>query len=153
MAVFTFFSLAVLYNNFFNLVTTQILGAVAANLLYKSVLGLCLIISRAARYLPKPALNNIPSLCVCCNFWPQHCLNWPCLRMGRMVRKEARISVVVKSDNCAKVIEPSIYYFLPLSVPLQLIQLQSYKRQRTLYFKRHLGLHNCFITDIFSWHF
>ena len=35
----------------------------AADLLYKSVPGLCLIISRAARYLPKPALNNIPSVC------------------------------------------------------------------------------------------
>ena len=35
----------------------------AADLLYKCVLGLCLIISRAAKYLPKPALNNIPSLC------------------------------------------------------------------------------------------
>ena len=44
--------------------TTQILGAVAADLFYKSVPGLCLIISRAARYLPKLALNNIPSLCV-----------------------------------------------------------------------------------------
>ena len=30
----------------------------------KSVPELCLIISRAARYLPKQALNNIPSLCV-----------------------------------------------------------------------------------------
>ena len=49
--------------------TTQILGAVAADLLYKSVLGLCLIISRAARYLPKPALNNIPSLCVYYNLY------------------------------------------------------------------------------------
>jgi len=49
---------------FYYFFTTQILGAVAADLLYKSVLGLCLIISRAARYLPKPALNNIPSLCV-----------------------------------------------------------------------------------------
>ena len=29
----------------------------AADLLYKSVLGLCLIISRAARYLPKWALK------------------------------------------------------------------------------------------------
>ena len=47
-----------------NLFTTKNLGAVAAGLLYKSVLGLCLNISRAARYLPKPALNNIPSLCV-----------------------------------------------------------------------------------------
>ena len=36
----------------------------AADLLYKSVPGLCLIISRAARSLPNPALNNIPSLCV-----------------------------------------------------------------------------------------
>ena len=36
----------------------------AADLFYKSVPGLCLIISRAARYLPKLALNNIPSLCV-----------------------------------------------------------------------------------------
>ena len=44
--------------------TTQNLGAVAAELFYKSVLGLCLTISRAARYLPNPAINNIPSLCV-----------------------------------------------------------------------------------------
>ena len=36
----------------------------AADLHYKSVPGLSLIISRAARYLPKPALNNIPSVCV-----------------------------------------------------------------------------------------
>ena len=36
----------------------------AADLLYKSVPGLCINISRAARYLPKPVLNNIPSLCV-----------------------------------------------------------------------------------------
>ena len=49
---------------YFYFFTTQNLGAVAADLLYKSVLGLCLIISRAARYLPKPALSNIPSLCV-----------------------------------------------------------------------------------------
>ena len=47
---------------FYYFFTTQILGAVAADLLYKSVLGLCLIISRAARYLPKLALNNILSL-------------------------------------------------------------------------------------------
>ena len=40
-------------NNFF---TTQTLGAVGADLLYKTMLGLCLIISRAASY--------IPSLCV-----------------------------------------------------------------------------------------
>ena len=50
--------------NIFYFFTTQNLGAVATDLLYKSVLGLCLIISRAARYLPKPALNNIPSLFV-----------------------------------------------------------------------------------------
>ena len=36
----------------------------AADLIYKSVLGLCLIITRAARYLPKPTLNIIPSLCL-----------------------------------------------------------------------------------------
>ena len=48
--------------NIFYFFTTQILGAVAADLLYKSVPGLCLIISRAARYLPNPALNNILSL-------------------------------------------------------------------------------------------
>ena len=36
----------------------------AADLLYKSVPGPCLIISRATWYLPKPALYNIPSLCV-----------------------------------------------------------------------------------------
>ena len=49
---------------FYYFFTTQILGAVAADLLYKSVPGLCLIFSRAARYPPKPALNNIISLCV-----------------------------------------------------------------------------------------
>ena len=36
----------------------------AADLLYNSVPELCLIISGAARYQLKPALNNIPSLCV-----------------------------------------------------------------------------------------
>ena len=35
----------------------------------------------------------------------------------------------------------------------QLIQLQSNSRQRRLYFKGHLGLKNCFITEICSWHF
>ena len=34
--------------------TTQNLGAVAADLLYKSALGLCLITSRATRYLTFP---------------------------------------------------------------------------------------------------
>ena len=55
--------------NIFYFFTTQKLGAVAADLLHKSVLGLCLIISRAARYLPKPALNKIPSLCVYNNLY------------------------------------------------------------------------------------
>ena len=41
----------------------------AADLLYKSVPGLCLIISRAARYLPNPAQNKIPSLCVYYNLY------------------------------------------------------------------------------------
>ena len=41
----------------------------AAHLLYQSVPGLCLIISRAARYLLKPVLNNIPSLCVYYNLY------------------------------------------------------------------------------------
>ena len=54
---------------FIYLFTTQILGAVAADLLYKSVPGLCLIISRAARYLPNPALHNIPSLFVYYNLY------------------------------------------------------------------------------------
>ena len=49
---------------YFYFFITQNFGAVAADLLFKSVLELCLIISRAAIYLPKPALNNIPSLCV-----------------------------------------------------------------------------------------
>ena len=49
---------------------TQILGAVAADLLHKSVPGLCLIISRTARYLPKLALNNILSLlCILRSLW------------------------------------------------------------------------------------
>ena len=38
----------------------------AADLIYESMPRLCLIIPRAARYLPKRALNNIPSLCVYC---------------------------------------------------------------------------------------
>ena len=42
--------------------------------------------------------------------------------------------------------------FLTLCVP-QLIQLLSYRRQRTLYFKGHLGLENWFITDLCSWRF
>ena len=59
-------SLTVLKDNFvfYYFFTSQILGAMAADLLYKSMPGLCLIISGVARYLPKPALNNIPSLCV-----------------------------------------------------------------------------------------
>ena len=36
--------------NIFYFFTTQKLGAVAADLLHKSVLGLCLIISRAAKF-------------------------------------------------------------------------------------------------------
>ena len=49
--------------------STQNLGAVAADLLYKSMPGLCLIISRAATYLPKPTLNNFSSLCVYYDFY------------------------------------------------------------------------------------
>ena len=45
-----------------------------------------------------------------------------------------------------------IHSFLTPSVP-HLIQLQSYNMPRKLYFKEHLGLHNCFITEIYSWHF
>ena len=56
-------------NKYFYFFTSQNLCAVAADLLYKSVLGLCLIISRAARYLPKLALNNSPSLCVHFNLY------------------------------------------------------------------------------------
>ena len=54
---------------FYYFFTTQILGAVAADLIYKSVPGLCLIISRAARFLLKLALNNILSLCVYYNLY------------------------------------------------------------------------------------
>ena len=66
LAVFTFTKLGCFVNKpkYFYFFTTQNLGVVPADLLYKSVPWLCLIISRAARYLPKPALNNIPSLCV-----------------------------------------------------------------------------------------
>ena len=42
--------------------------------------------------------------------------------------------------------------FFPYVYPL-MIQLRSYSRQRKLYFKGHLGLQNCFITDVCSWHF
>ena len=45
-----------------------------------------------------------------------------------------------------------IHSFLTPSVP-HLIQLQSYNMPRKLYFKEHLGLHNCFITEIYSWNF
>ena len=58
--------------NIFYFFTTQKLGAVAADLLHKSVLGLCLIISRAARYLPKLELNSIPSYkCILRSLWDQ----------------------------------------------------------------------------------
>ena len=53
-----------LNKKYFYFVTTQKVGVVAADLVYKSVSGLCLIISRAARYLPKPALKQ-HSLSMC----------------------------------------------------------------------------------------
>ena len=55
LAVFTFAKLDCFVRQifFYYFFTTQILGPVAADLL-----------SRAARYLPKPALNYILSLCV-----------------------------------------------------------------------------------------
>ena len=49
------------YKKYFEFFTTS--NFRAAGLLYKSMPGLCLIMSRAAKYLPNPALNNIPSLC------------------------------------------------------------------------------------------
>ena len=52
---------------------------------------------------------------------------------------------------CTKILFGN-FFFCPCVYPL-MIQLQSYKRQRTLYFKGHLGLQNCFITDICSWQF
>ena len=55
---------------FYYFFTAQILGAVAADLLHKYVPGLYLIISRAARYLPKLALNSILSLlCILQSLW------------------------------------------------------------------------------------
>ena len=45
-----------------------------------------------------------------------------------------------------------IQFFCPCVYPL-MIQLQSYERQRNLYFKGHLGLQNWFITGICSWRF
>ena len=46
--------------NIFYFFTTQYLGAVAADLLYKPVPGFCLIVSRAVRYLPKLAQTTFP---------------------------------------------------------------------------------------------
>ena len=69
LAILLLLSFCETKQNIFYFFTTQNLGAVATDLLYKSVLGLCLMISRAARYLPKPALNNIPSLCVYCDLY------------------------------------------------------------------------------------
>ena len=54
---------------FYYFFITQILWSVAADLLYKSVPGLCPIFSRAARYVPKQVLSNIPSLCVYYNLY------------------------------------------------------------------------------------
>ena len=45
-------------------------------LILKSGPELCLIISRAARYLPKQALNNIPSLCVYYDHQKGQWKNW-----------------------------------------------------------------------------
>ena len=45
---FTFAKIGCFVKQFFQFFTTQNLGAVAADLLYKSVAGLCLIFSRAA---------------------------------------------------------------------------------------------------------
>ena len=75
-------SLTVLKDNFvfYYFFTSQILGAMAADLLYKSMPGLCLIISGVARYLPKPALNNIPSLCVYYNLYGS------CIRLDELNR-------------------------------------------------------------------
>ena len=61
---FTFAKLGCFVKKYFYFFNAQNLGAVAADLLYKSMSGLCLMISRAARCQPKPALNNNPSLCV-----------------------------------------------------------------------------------------
>ena len=52
----------------------------------------------------------------------------------------------------SKCIWPIKLFFCPCVYP-QLIQLLSYRRQRTLYFKGHLGLENWFITDLCSWRF
>ena len=61
LAVFTFAKPGcfVKHIKYFYFFTTQILGAVAADLLYKSVPGLCLIISRAARYHDLYVKNGI----------------------------------------------------------------------------------------------
>ena len=68
-------------------------------------------------------------------------------------RSNERSKVMVESFWNDKTVtfwrhEFSFFVFCP-----QLIQLQSYRRQRMLYFKGHLGLQNCCITEICSWRF
>ena len=53
---FTFAKLGCFVKKYFYFFTAKNLGAVAADLLYKSMSGLCLMISRAARYQPNPSL-------------------------------------------------------------------------------------------------
>ena len=67
-------------------------------------------------------------------------------RLGYLLLSFGEITKIVKwSGDFWTVFCPYVYP--------QLIQLQSYNRQRKLYFKVHLGLQNCFITEICSWHF
>ena len=81
------------------------------------MLGLCLIISRAARYLPKLALalNNIPSLCVYYNLYDRRCeminlwqvyymVNEPDLCM----RHNAVSRWLWRSPSCPAVLQPTL---------------------------------------------
>ena len=81
------------------------------------MLGLCLIISRAARYLPKLALalNNIPSLCVYYNLYDRRCeminlwqvyymVNEPDLCM----RHNAGSRWLWRSPSCPAVLQPTL---------------------------------------------
>ena len=68
----------------------------AADLLYKSVPGLCLIISRAARYLPMPALNNILSLlCRLWSLWLRYI--WFLSKLGNHFKVKLGLHLVVGS--------------------------------------------------------
>ena len=68
------------------------------------MLGLCLIVSWTARYLPKPAINNIPSLCVYFdlygNYLPSVCFDGTEYFLPWMVAGKIRAMWPDLAKNC-----------------------------------------------------